>query len=325
VRHWQYPKIQARSDSASSQGGPWIAAEKIHGAQLVIATDGHDVQFGKRKAWLHDDEPFFGWQMLRVELDASVRRIHAGLGAPGVLRLFGEIFGGAYPDSAVPAIPGMTPVQTGIWYSPRISFALFDILVQEHDEDEGSFLAHDEVVRLARPLLTVPIIARGSRADLDALPIRFITHIPRELGLPEIPGNFAEGMVFKQNQRLPTTRRLIVKRKIPEFDEQRFDESRPWDANKAFNLEDLIALASQFINSARIASAESKVGDSNPEAVVEEVALDILTDLEAVFPQALSNLALEEEELLLRRLLDKIRTTPVTCGNKKRRILPASP
>lgn len=249
MRHWQYPKIHERSDSTSRQGGPWIATEKIHGAQLVIATDGRNVRFGKRKAWLHDDEPFFGWQMLRAELEASVRRIHSGLGAPGVLRLFGELFGGSYPNTAVPAIPGMTPVQTGIWYAPRVSFALFDILVQEHEEDEGSFLAHDEIVRSARPLFKRP----------------------------------------------------VIKRKIPEFDEQRFDESRPWDQNKTFNLEEFIALASHFINGARIASAKSKVGDSTPEAV-----LDILTDFEAMFPRALSNLAPKEEEHLLRRLLDKM-------------------
>ena len=308
MRHWQYPKIQRRSDSARSQGGPWIATEKVHGAQLVIAADGQQVRFGKRKAWLHDDEPFFGWQMLRAELDASARRIHARLGAPGILRLFGELFGGAYPDRAVPAVPGMSPVQTGIWYSPRISFALFDILVQAHDEDEGLFLAHDDVAGLAKPLFAVPIIGKGSRIDLDALPIRFVTHVPREFGLPEIPDNFAEGLVLKPNQRLPATARLVVKRKIPEFDEQRFDESRPWDPNKSFNLDEVVALASQLINSVRMASARSKVGDSDREAIAEEVALDILVDLEAVFPRALTSLTSDEEAILHDRVLEKIRT-----------------
>lgn len=307
LRHWQYPKIQGRSDPTSTQGGPWIATEKIHGAQLVVATDGQHIQYGKRKAWLHDDDPFFGWQMLRVELDASARRIHLRLGTQGIVRLFGELFGGAYPHRAVPAIPGIAPVQTGIWYGPNISFALFDILLQEHDQDEGLFLAHEEVVNLAKPLFAVPIIARGSRTDLDALPIRFVTHVPRELGFPEIQDNLAEGMVFKPNQRLPASKRQITKRKIPEFDEQRFDESRPWDPNKSFNLEELIALASPLINGARIASAASKVGDANPQAVAEEVALDILMDLEAVFPRALATLGAEEEEIFNRRLLDAIR------------------
>ena len=61
-------------------------------------------------------------------------------------------------------------------------------------------------------------------------------------------------------------------------------------------------------HSARIASARSKVGDSDRKAIAEEVALDILVDLEAVFPRALTNLTSDEEAVLHDRLLEKIRT-----------------
>jgi hypothetical protein len=37
----------------------WVATEKIHGAQLVVTTDGTTVAFGKRKAWLLAGEAFF--------------------------------------------------------------------------------------------------------------------------------------------------------------------------------------------------------------------------------------------------------------------------
>ena len=77
MQHRPFPKIPTTLAPSSGAGGSWIATEKIHGAQLLLASDGDTVRFGKRKAWLAPDEPFFGWQLLRNELELAVPRPRA--------------------------------------------------------------------------------------------------------------------------------------------------------------------------------------------------------------------------------------------------------
>src|SRR5215204_953539 len=73
MEHRPYPKIPKQHDgSRPPLSGSWVATEKIHGANLVVATDGTHDEVGKRKAWLAHDEPFFGWQLLRSDLGAIV-------------------------------------------------------------------------------------------------------------------------------------------------------------------------------------------------------------------------------------------------------------
>ncbi|MGI5241737.1 RNA ligase family protein [Dactylosporangium sp. CA-139066] len=108
MEHVPYPKIPATLANAPS-AGPWIATEKIHGAQLVVAYDGHTLRVGKRRSWLRDDETFFGWQLLRGALLRTAR--HAlDHGATPSVRLYGELYGGHYPHPSVAPVPGAGPV-----------------------------------------------------------------------------------------------------------------------------------------------------------------------------------------------------------------------
>src|SRR5262249_15141114 len=162
-----------------------------------------------------DDGPFFGWQLLRDRLTAAARAALAGRGT--AVRLYGELYGGAYPHPGVPRVPGITAVQTGVWYSPDPRFALFDVLVT--DGGEGVCLPYAQVreVAAATGLDVVPLLRRGRLSDLDAVPTRFVTTVPTALGLPSLPDNFAEGVVIRADLALPPARRPIVKRKIAEF------------------------------------------------------------------------------------------------------------
>ncbi|WP_426512687.1 RNA ligase family protein [Dactylosporangium sp. McL0621] len=274
MEHVTYPKIPAVLAGASS-AGPWIATEKIHGAQLTIAYDGAALRVGKRKAWLRDDEPFFGWQLLRATLERTAR---AALGRGGAsVRLYGELYGGHYPGAA--AVPGASPVQTGVWYAPGIRFALFDVLT-----DDGPVWLYADVAAVAAEggADVVPLLARGTRSTVDAVPIRFPTRVPALLGLPPLDGNLAEGVVLRPDARRPLASRPALKRKIPEFDEARFGEARPWDPH----LSPAAAgpLAATLVNPARVASARSKVGPDDAAALEEELVLDVLVDLVDAFP-----------------------------------------
>lgn len=300
MEHCPYPKIPARADgSRPAPGGQWTATEKIHGAQLVIVTDGAAVRFGKRKAWLAHDEPFFGWQLLRAELDAAARAIQRALAPQGIVRLYGEIFGGAYPHPAVPVVPGVSPVQTGIWYAPCVCFALFDVAIEPNPVGVAEFVSQTEMQALgsAHGLLLAPLLGRGPRAELEALPVRFPTRVPALLGLPPIADNMAEGFVLKPDVRENVDGRYVTKWKIPELDEARFDESAPWDPDAPLALDGLRAIAERMVNPARVSSARSKVG-THTAAVCEEVVLDVLVDLEGAYPGAMRDLRADEEETL---------------------------
>ena len=282
-----FPKIPATTRGKGTPGGLWVALEKIHGAQLVVAVDGQGVRFGKRKSWLAEDENFFGWQLLRPVLEQSARAVYAALGAP--VTLYGELFGGAYPHPAVQRIPGLQAVQTGIWYTPDLRWALFDARVGEE------FLAWSELKEIAirSELLTPPLIATGTCAALGQVSHRFPTRVPALFGLPELPDNLAEGVVMKPDAREKVAERSALKRKIPEFDEARFDESEPMDPSQRLSAQELAALARRFVNPARLASARSKVGEGT--GVLDEVVLDVMLDLSAAFSAAMATLGPEGE------------------------------
>lgn len=285
-----------------------MATEKIHGAQLMVATDGERVRFGKRKAWLADDEPFFGWQLLRSPLGLAVAAIHAALARDATIYIYGELFGGTYPHPDIEPLPGLSAVQTGIAYAPTLHFAAFDLLVvtadaEEAEDDEPTFIAHAQLERLAEAagLLTVPVLGRGPRRELLELPVRYESTVAALLGLPPIADNVAEGYVLKPDAELPARARPLVKHKIPEFDENRFDESMPFDHHAQLSIAELLRWAAVMINPVRIASARSKVGE-DPAAVAEEVALDVWIDLESIYPRRM--LALDaDEELAIRTAL----------------------
>lgn len=297
MEHRPFPKIPTALADETVMGGRWVATEKIHGAQLVVATDGEVVHIGKRKAWLREDEPFFGWQMLRNELSARVQEVYRALGGMGSVFLYGELFGGSYPHEDVPVLPGIGAVQTGIWYAPDLRYAVFDIL-RVHD-GEAVFMAHRELETLAEQvgLMTPPRLGVGTRQELQRLPVRYDSKVAGMLGLPKLAGNVAEGFVLKPDVALAASGRPVVKFKIPDFDDCRFDESRPFDADAHLPVDGLLEWAKAMVNPMRVASARSKVGQE-PEAVVDEIVLDVWVDLESIFPRRMSMLSEAESEQL---------------------------
>lgn len=289
MEHRPYPRIHtAMPDRAPAAS--WVATEKIHGANLVVAADGNTVRIGKRKAWLADDEPFFGWQLLRASLCEGAHALWRALGGDRPVRLHGELYGGAYPHPAVPAIDGNSAVQTGVWYAPDVRFSLFDVQVER--DDGPVFLAHRALEALAREhrIESVPVLGRGTRGELHAMEPRFTTRVPTSLGLPTIAGNVAEGLVLKPDVAMAVSERPAVKRKIAEFDEGRFDDGAAWDPNVALPVDALLARADALMNPARLASARSKVGVANESALRDEAVLDAMVDLEAAFPRAVGAL-----------------------------------
>ncbi|TSC32291.1 RNA ligase [Corallococcus sp. Z5C101001] len=305
-----YAKMPAAGQpkSAPSPGGPWIALEKVHGAQLVIAVRAGQVWFGKRKAWLTEEESFFGWQLVRAQLGHAAEQMAQALGAPSdTVYFYGELFGGHYPHPEVPPVPGLSAVQTGIWYSPELRWSPFDVLLVRDDEDEGTLLAHSELEAAAKGagLMTPPVLRRGTRGDMDSVPTRYPTRVPGVLGLPPIPDNVAEGLVIKSELRAAPSTRASLKRKIDEFSEGRFDESEAWSPHQALSVETLAGWSARLVNPARIASAISKCGRDQLDTLLDEVVLDVRVDLELAFPLACRSLDAKAEDFLSARIREQ--------------------
>ena len=301
MRHRAYEKIAGPGTRLDGDlGGPWVALEKVHGAQLVVAVAGDDVRFGKRKAWLADDDPFFGWQLVRAELTEGARAAAALAGAPVVV-LYGELFGGGYPHPDVAPVPGLQPVQTGVWYAPDLRWAVFDVVVATDEDDPGERLAFGEVRPLAAEagLLVPPTIRAGRRTEVEATAERFPTAVPGQLGLPAIEGNLAEGLVLRRDARARPGEAVTYKRKIDEFAEDRFGEAEAWDADQRPDLDALCGWARRLTNPARVAGAASKWGRHDVAAVLDEVELDVLIDLAEAFP-AVARTPSEADEVALR-------------------------
>ena len=309
-----FPKIPThRAAPPRAMGGPWVALEKLHGGQLVVASDGEVVRVGKRKEWLAEDEPFFGWQLIAAELGEAARAFARAAGA-GQVMLYGELIGGSYPHPEVPAVPGLSPVQTGIWYTPALAWVAFDALVAAGDDDEGELLAHREVEELAGPagVRTAPRLQRGTRAELERVEVRFATRVPAWFGLPPLEANFAEGVVLKPDARCASAERPVIKRKLPEFDDERYREGEGWDPGRLGEPE-LLAWVERMVQPARLASARSKVGAA-PAAIVDEVALDVAIDLGLAFRDAWAQLSPEAQERVLARARELARRLLAAAG-----------
>lgn len=307
MEHMYYPKISNGISLHTSMSSKWVATEKIHGAQFVIGVNEKEVKFGKRKAWLDDNDPFFGWQIIRNKLEESVKQIFSKLKSTNSIYLYGELFGGSYPHDKVKNCDLLTPVQTGIWYSPDLQFAVFDIL-EEKMNGEELFMKFSDIEKIVdgTQLVSVPVLKYGTYSELQKLPVKYKSLVYKEFNLPEIEMNFAEGFVLKPDIQEMAVKRPIVKYKIPEFSENRFDESRPFDPDKIPDVDELLGIIPMMINKIRIDSARSKVGE-DIELVIEESVLDVMIDLESVFPLKISILTEEEERIISETIKRKIK------------------
>jgi Rnl2 family RNA ligase len=267
-RHVAYPKIAEKIEALgldersmrATKNARYVAREKIHGANVALHTDGRAVRGARRKQWIDDPEAFFHCGDLLESLHEPARALHRALGLREGARtvVFGELFGGRYPDDRVPADARDTAVQTGVWYSARLEFAAFDVAIVGEGGSLG-FVGADELDPLcaAALLRTAPIVARGQLGDVLATKLPFETRVPSMLGLPRLLDNFAEGFVVTPAERakasLEGAPRVVLERKIDRFAE----DERHAGAQKSGPFSSLYSL----VTPARVASAWSKSAD----------------------------------------------------------------
>jgi len=299
MEHQYYPKIETTFKKDFPSFPKWVATEKVHGAQFVAATDGRKTRFGKRKAWLKDSDNFFGWQVVKNDLQRAALSLFENLSPARQIYIYGELCGGHYPHEDVKNNQVFSPVQTGIWYSPELEYIVFDIMVEDL-EDQSCFLSFSDMEKAVRDctsLKTAPVLAKGSYESLQSLPVRFESRVYKLFDLPRLPDNIAEGYVLKPDEALPPDSRPVIKKKIPEFSENEFDQSRIFNSRAMAAFDDLLDLLPRMVNQHRKDSARSKVGDCK-DAIREEMILDVLVDLDNLLPLKMASLTAQEEAVL---------------------------
>ena len=289
-----YPKISARGGLGVSGGREWIAVEKVHGAHFAVVCEGARTHPAKRRELLGDDalDGFFGvsriWPVLSVAAARLASALRGVWGDAAVVTIYGELAGGSYPHPDVPAVAGVEPVQTGVWYAPGLHWLPFDASVETA---EGRRWIADRALReaaTAAGLNCPPALGHGALNRLQELPCSFATRVPALFGLPGLADNLAEGYVLKPAGEWPQTDsagvRPVIKVKQKSFaEDERFDGARPYlppPRGAAGVPAWLLAQASALLTPARAAAVVSKLGPRTPvDAVAAEIARDVSEEL----------------------------------------------
>ncbi|HEV2640430.1 MAG TPA: RNA ligase family protein [Actinocrinis sp.] len=299
-----YPKIAAGGRIGAPEVREWIALEKVHGAHFAVVCDVTGAHPAKRRELLPQDDAmdgFFGVSRIWPTLAVAAARLAAALraacavGPQEKVTIYGELAGGGYPHPDVTAVPGVDPVQTGVWYAPDLRWLPFDAAFET---PEGRCWVSDQTLRDAAEiagLVCVPVLARGPSARLQELPSAFPSKVSSLFGLPALDDNLAEGYVLKpagewregregKQQDAKTSTRPLAKVKQKNFaEDERFEGSRPYLAppeGAAGVPAWLLVQASALLTPSRAAAAVSKTGPAKPaDDIAREITRDVLEEL----------------------------------------------
>ncbi len=270
----------------------WVVQEKVHGSNTSFLCDGLEVKFAKRTSVLSDDEKFYDFQSLvgtyRSKVISLFNRVKTIYPAVDTISVFGEMFGGRYAHSGVPAEKGITLIQKGVNYTPGHEFYGFDIYIFE--KEEGRFLPVDEVNAIfeAEGFFYAKTLFRGTLEECLKYPNAFQSKISQWLGLPDIDDNICEGVVIRpvEPRYLRNGSRVLIKSKNARFAEKKSVKVR----NKLFSdpipyseaLKSLLPEIESYVTRARLDNVVSHIGEvSFPKdfgKVMGMFAKDILED-----------------------------------------------
>jgi Rnl2 family RNA ligase len=203
----------------------FVVQEKVHGSNLSFwTTDGKTFYSGKRTGIINEDETFYNYEIvlknIKPKLELLWNNIKADFPDLQQLTVFGELFGGDYPHPDVEIDKNSIVVQKGIFYSPKNHFYAFDILLNtEKYLDVNIANMYFEKVKL----LHAKTIFKGSIDECLKYKNDFNTTIPKELGLPPLEPNIAEGVVIKPVKTLYFNNgvRVMLKNKNEKWSENK--------------------------------------------------------------------------------------------------------
>jgi Rnl2 family RNA ligase len=222
----RYPEISNRP-SAMTYAVPadevWVATHKVDGTNMsvIVQRDDRSVTYARRNGVLTPGVAFYGWETVVPAAGRWLELLDQFPVAKQVT-VYGELFGGKYPHKDVPAVPGVGPVQRGVFYHPDRQFVAFDVCV------DGVFLEYGAAATAVTAVgaRVLPVVFSGVVADVLAWAHdhRAAEVDPAWYGFPDLPiikGNKGEGWVVRPTHDAYTTcgSRVIFKIKNPTFNE----------------------------------------------------------------------------------------------------------
>lgn len=272
----------------------WVVMEKVHGSNFAIYFNKGDISFSKRNSLLKEGEWFYNYHIIKNNLISNTKKLAKLLNIDNFI-IYGELFGGYYPDDiinwsgplgnringkGVSIIPfEERAIQEGIYYSPNIEYMVFDVVIS------NQFMNYVEMINIlkktdfvyAKPLLI------ESYEKVMKYNINFDSIIPEQLGLNTLPNNTnsAEGIVIKPIENIYVMNknkervRCIIKIKNKKFLEV-YDDFNMEEAKKSYKF-----IFHLLVNQNRFQSVISKIGkvsDENKELVIEKLYQDTFYD-----------------------------------------------
>lgn len=248
----------------------FYAEEKIDGANFRIASDGIGTQFGSRDTMFSSDDNWYNFRkcmeshlMLNkvTELAKSLKQENIDIVEVVV---FGELFGGYYPGLKSES----GKIQGNVAYHNNTEFLAYDICIETCENHITSHKYLNEpymkslFVEFEIPHLKV--LKYGSLDELLNMDIRFNSTIPSYYDLPVLPEGFkniVEGIVVKPifPMYYSDGKRVIVKKKNPEFEERKVKKERT-DKSSEFSEQevDFVAEVESRITNQRFNAMKSK-------------------------------------------------------------------
>ena len=314
------------ADYAAMEKLQWVVTEKVHGANFSFFYENGQLGYAKRKSVLSWQDDFFGFQLVVKKLGNQIISLFEELSTQlpaNQYRVYGELFGGAYPHPEVAPAPEVQAIQTGVYYTPDIRFCAFDIAIELEGPESKYYLEYETAARYFEKhgILYAKPLFIGKMGEAMHFDTRINSTLPRQLGLPELAENLIEGVVIKpynltDHQQLGT--RPIVKLKNKEFEEEKFHEAQKWTyiPSVSTHTEDLSFILEElrnYVTPNRLESAISKIGaldQSNPDRVAEieaEFLRDTLEDFNGNNEDLLAELTAGQQSWLADRVLAEIR------------------
>lgn len=272
---------------------PYAITEKIHGANTMIAynclTD--EFEYGKRNGLIAENERCYNVQTCFDNLRNNIRDLAEYLKPTltkelEVVKVYGEIFGGAYPHPDVPRNQHATKVQKGVFYSPDNHWLAFDIAYMVKGDPTTYFLGAEDFFLAcgACAIGTVPLLAVVNTLD-DALayPNDKPSVVYKLYDLPELENNIMEGVVIrptKADLHMGMTR-VILKNKNTRFKEVSHTPKQDLTKEYSDNLNKALAELTSYITENRVEnviSHEGEVVESDIGKIIGLTAKDIMED-----------------------------------------------
>ena len=106
IKFMKFPKIYENTgEFKAPKKLDWIATEKIDGSNFSVYSDGNIVKFAKRTGFLKENEWFYNYQLIALDLSKKAKQVFKHLNNSNTIKkplkfvvIYGELCGGWFPS-----------------------------------------------------------------------------------------------------------------------------------------------------------------------------------------------------------------------------------